>query len=112
MMRYFWLIILSFFVVFSVMFAYQNQDPIAIRFHLDWINISFVFNERPVFIPIFLALAAGILFSTLYFFSHHAQLRLKIQMQSKEILRLKKQILLAREKRSHSQPANHQKKSS
>ncbi len=98
MMRYIWLIFLSFFFVFIVIFAYQNQDPVTLRFQLDWINISFVFSNRPVFIPVFLALAAGIMFSTLYFFSYHAQLRIKIQKQSSEIFRLKKQILLEREK--------------
>ena len=103
MMRYFWLIFLSFFLVASVMFAYQNQDPVSLQFYLDWINIGFFFSERPVFIPIFIALAAGISFSTAYFFSYHARLRLKIQMQNSEILRLKKQILLERAKRQKKQ---------
>ena len=98
MMRYTWLIFLSLFLIFITIFSYQNQELVTLRFQLDWINISFVFSGRPVFIPIFLAMAAGILFSTLYFFSYHAQLRVKIQKQSSEIFRLKKQILLEREK--------------
>ena len=98
MMRYIWLIFLSLFLIFITIFSYQNQELVTLRFQLDWINISFVFSGRPVFIPIFLAMAAGILFSTLYFFSYHAQLRVKIQKQGSEIFRLKKQILLEREK--------------
>lgn len=97
-MRYIWLIFLALFIVIGTIFAYQNQDPVALRFHLTWINLSLGFAARPVFIPIFIALATGMFLAGLYLFGYHTRLRIQVQMQESEIYRLKKMVLLERDK--------------
>lgn len=97
-MRYFSLAFLSLFIILSVIFAYQNDTPVAITFSLDWLYISFNFAKRPVYIPIFVAFAAGMVFATFFLFVTHSYLRLQLKSKKNEIFRLKKLILLEREK--------------
>lgn len=101
-MRYFWLIFLAFFMVVVCIFAYQNQTPVPLRFDLDWINIRLGFAARPVFIPIFLSLAIGMLLAGLYLLGYHTRLRLQVRLQANEIYRLKKLVLLERGKHQKS----------
>ena len=102
-MRYFWLIFLAFFMVGVSIFAYQNQTPVSLRFDLDWINIRVGFSPRPVFIPIFLSLAIGMLLAGLYLLGYHMRLRLQVRLQASEIYRLKKLVLLERGKQQKLQ---------
>lgn len=106
-MRYFWLIFLAFFMVIVSIFAYQNQTPVPLRFDLDWINIRLGFSARPVFIPIFLSLAIGMLLAGLYLLGYHMRLRLQVRLQANEIYRLKKLVLLERGKQQKSKQNSH-----
>ena len=75
-MRYLWLVFFAGFLYLSIVFITQNLDPIVIRFNLDELGLNFRF-ERPIFVPIFVTLALGILFCVAYFFTYHSQLELQ-----------------------------------
>ena len=98
-MRYLWLIFLTIFIGLGAIFVYQNQAQVSVHFRLDWINLSFGLSVIPLFVPILLALVCGILVTTLYLFTYHAYLRIRIRTQNSEIFRLKKLVLLERDKR-------------
>ena len=87
-MRYLSLIFFSGFLVFSVDFAVQNTEIVALHYSLDWLNFSYQ-SERPVFVPVFFSFAFGIIFSVIYFFIYHAFLLKNLRQQKKEIKRLK-----------------------
>ena len=87
-MRYLSLIFFSGFLVFSVDFATQNTEIVALHYSLDWLNFSY-HSERPVFVPVFFSFAFGIIFSVIYFFIYHAFLLKNLRQQKKEIKRLK-----------------------
>lgn len=87
-MRYLSLILLSGFLVFSVDFATQNTEIVALHYSLDWLNFSYQ-SERPVFVPVFFSFAFGIIFSVIYFFIYHAFLLKNLRQQKKEIKQLK-----------------------
>ena len=87
-MRYLSLILFSGFLVFSVDFATQNTEIVALHYSLDWLNFSYQ-SERPVFVPVFFSFAFGIIFSVIYFFIYHAFLLKNLRQQKKEIERLK-----------------------
>ena len=87
-MRYLSLILFSGFLVFSVDFATQNTEIVALHYSLDWLNFSY-HSERPVFVPVFFSFAFGIFFSVIYFFIYHAFLLKNLRQQKKEIERLK-----------------------
>ena len=87
-MRYLSLILLSGFLVFSVDFATQNTEIVALHYSLDWLNLSYQ-SERPVFVPVFFSFAFGIIFSVIYFFIYHAFLLKNLRQQKKEIKQLK-----------------------
>ena len=87
-MRYLSLIFFSGFLVFSVDFATQNTEIVALHYSLDWLNFSYQ-SERPLFVPVFFSLAFGIIFSVIYFFIYHAFLLKNLREQKKEIKRLK-----------------------
>ena len=87
-MRYLSLILFSGFLVFSVDFATQNTEIVALHYSLDWLNFSYQ-SERPVFVPVFFSFAFGIMFSVIYFFIYHAFLLKNLRQQKKEIERLK-----------------------
>ena len=87
-MRYLSLILFSGFLVFSVDFATQNTEIVALHYSLDWLNFSY-HSERPVFVPVFFSFAFGIIFSVIYFFIYHAFLLKNLRQQKKEIKRLK-----------------------
>ena len=87
-MRYLSLILFSGFLVFSVDFATQNTEIVALHYSLDWLNFSYQ-SERPVFVPVFFSFAFGIIFSVIYFFIYHAFLLKNLRQQKKEIKRLK-----------------------
>ena len=87
-MRYLSLIFFSGFLVFSVDFAVQNTEIVALHYSLDWLNFSYQ-SERPVFVPVFFSFAFGIIFSVIYFFIYHAFLLKNLRQQKKEIERLK-----------------------
>ena len=87
-MRYLSLIFFSGFLVFSVDFATQNTEIVALHYSLDWLNFSYQ-SERPVFVPVFFSFAFGILFSVIYFFIYHAFLLKNLRQQKKEIKSLK-----------------------
>ena len=87
-MRYLSLIFFSGFLVFSVDFATQNTEIVALHYSLDWLNFSYQ-SERPVFVPVFFSFAFGIIFSVIYFFIYHAFLLKNLRQQKKEIKRLK-----------------------
>ena len=87
-MRYLSLIFFSGFLVFSVDFATQNTEIVALHYSLDWLNFSYQ-SERPVFVPVFFSFAFGIIFSVIYFFIYHAFLLKNLRQQKKEIKSLK-----------------------
>ena len=93
-MRYLWLVFFAGFLYLSIVFITQNLDPIVIRFNLDELGLNFRF-ERPVFVPIFVTLALGILFCVAYFFTYHSQLRVLHRNQVMEVKRLKRLVLLS-----------------
>ena len=96
-MRYLSLILLSGFLVFSVDFATQNTEIVALHYSLDWLNFSYQ-SERPVFVPVFFTFAFGIIFSVFYFFFYHAVLLRNLRKQKKEIKRLNRLVETEREK--------------
>ncbi len=102
-MRYFWLLFASAFLGFGVLFADQNKDLVTVRFSLEWLNVHLTSGQHPIFISVFAALAFGIFFTTLYFLFYHSYLRIRIKSQESEIYRLKKLVLLEREKNRKTQ---------
>ena len=87
-MRYLSLIFFSGFLVFSVDFATQNTEIVALHYSLDWLNFSY-HSERPVFVPVFFSFAFGIICTVIYFFIYHAFLLKNLRQQKKEIKSLK-----------------------
>ena len=104
-MRYLSLILLSGFLVFSVDFATQNTEIVALHYSLDWLNLSYQ-SERPVFVPVFFSFALGIIFSVIYFFIYHAFLLKNLRQQKKEIKRLKNLVESGREKQGSMDERN------
>ena len=106
-MRYLWLVFFAGFLYLSIVFITQNLDPIVIRFNLDELGLNFQF-ERPIFVPIFVTLALGILFCVAYFFTYHSQLRVLHRNQVMEVKRLKRLVLLERNKNQSLEQRNHE----
>ncbi len=106
-MRYLWLVFLSLFIGIGAIFIYQNQAPVSVQFRLDWINIGIGLSRVPVFIPILLALICGILLSAFYLLGYHTYLRLRNSGQKNEIFRLKKLVLLERNKNEQLRLGHH-----
>ena len=104
-MRYLSLIFFSGFLVFSVDFAVQNTEIVALHYSLDWLNFSYQ-SERPVFVPVFFSFAFGIIFSVIYFFIYHAYLLKKLRQQMKEIKRLKNLVESGRVKQGSMEERN------
>jgi len=97
-MRYLWLIFFLFVIGIGAIFVHQNQEPVAVNFALDWINFDLGLNRTPLFIPILIALAFGMIITTVYLFFYHLYLQLKVRSQSSEIYRLKRLVILERQK--------------
>jgi Tfp pilus assembly protein PilO len=106
-MRYLWLVFFAGFLYLSIVFITQNLDPIVIRFNLDELGLNFRF-ERQIFVPIFVTLALGILFCVAYFFTYHSQLRVLHRNQVMEVKRLKRLVLLERNKNQSLEQRNHE----
>ena len=104
-MRYLSLILFSGFLVFSVDFATQNTEIVALHYSLDWLNFSYQ-SERPVFVPVFFSFAFGIIFSVIYFFIYHAFLLKNLRQQKKEIKRLKSLVDSEQEKHGSMKERN------
>ena len=104
-MRYLSLILFSGFLVFSVDFATQNTEIVALHYSLDWLNFSYQ-SERPVFVPVFFSFAFGIIFSVIYFFIYHAFLLKNLRQQKKEIKRLKNLVESGRVKQGSMEERN------
>ena len=104
-MRYLSLIFFTGFLVFSVDFATQNTEIVAIQYSLDWLNFSYQ-SERPVFVPVFFSFAFGIIFSVIYFFIYHAFLLKNLRQQKKEIKRLKNLVESGRVKQGSMEERN------
>jgi len=104
-MRYLSLIFFSGFLVFSVDFAVQNTEIVALHYSLDWLNFSYQ-SERPVFVPVFFSFAFGIIFSVIYFFIYHAFLLKNLRQQKKEIKRLKNIVESGRLKQGSMEERN------
>jgi len=96
-MRYIWLLFSAVFIYLGAIFISQNFDPVVVQFNLDFIKFQYR-SEAPLFIPIFVTLSLTIFFCVFYFFSYHSQLRITTKSQRKEIGRLKRLVLLEREK--------------
>lgn len=96
-MRYAWMIIFVAFLFFAADFAMKNATPVEVRYHLEWLGVRWS-SEGPLFVPIFLTLGWGILFSVGYFFSYHLHLRNQAGRQSQEVKRLKRLVLVERER--------------
>ena len=96
-MRYLSLILFSGFLVFSVDFATQNTEIVALYYKFSWLNFSFQ-SERPVFVFVFFSFAFGIIFSVFYFFFYHAILQRNLRKQKKEIKRLKHLVAAERDR--------------
>ncbi|MBF0236164.1 MAG: LapA family protein [SAR324 cluster bacterium] len=94
-MRYFGLLFFALFLILCVLFSMNNAEAVKIHFDAGWLG-SYT-SQKPLFVPIFFALALGIIFSVGYFFVYHSRLQLQIRFQEKEIRRLKKLVLLERE---------------
>ena len=104
-MRYLSLIFFSGFLVFSVDFAVQNTEIVALHYSLDWLNFSYQ-SEHPVFVPVFFSFAFGIIFSVIYFFIYHAFLLKSLRQQKKEIKRLKNLVESGRVKQGSIEERN------
>ena len=104
-MRYLSLILFSGFLIFSIDFATQNTELVALHYRLDWLNFSYQ-SERPVFVPVFFSFAFGIMFSVIYFFIHHALLLKILRQQKKEIKRLKNLVESGRVKQGPMEERN------
>ena len=104
-MRYLSLILLSGFLVFSVDFATQNTEIVALHYSLDWLNFSYQ-SELPVFVPVFFYFAFGIIFSVIYFFIYHAFLLKNLRQQKKEIKQLKNLVESGRVKQGSMEERN------
>ena len=104
-MRYLSLIFFSGFLVFSVDFAIQNTEIVALHYSLDWLNFSYQ-SEHPVFVPVFFSFAFGIIFSVIYFFIYHAFLLKNLRQQKKEIKRLKNLVESGRVKQGSMEERN------
>ena len=104
-MRYLWLILFVGFIFFSIDFATQNTAEVTLLYTIDWLNFTFR-STRPVFVPLFFTLAWGILFCVIYFFLYHSVLLGQLRMQSAEIRRLKRLVLLERDKVSNLELRN------
>ena len=96
-MRYLSLILFSVFLVFSVDFATQNTEIVALYYKFSWLNFSYQ-SERPVFVSVFFSFAFGIIFSVFYFFFYHAVLLRNLRKQKREIKRLKHLVAAERDK--------------
>ena len=96
-MRYFSLILFAAILIFSIDFATQNTDNVILNYTLDLINFNFM-TSRPIFVPVFFSFAFGIIFSVFYFFFYHASLLRYQHKQKKEIKRLKRLVVIEREK--------------
>ena len=93
-MRYLWLILFSIFILGCIFFSMHNAELVTLHFEFGPFG---AYNaKRPLFIPIFVSLALGILFCVGYFFVYHSQLILQIKWQAREIKRLKRLVLLER----------------
>ncbi|MBF0288062.1 MAG: hypothetical protein HQM14_09610 [SAR324 cluster bacterium] len=97
-MRYFWLLFACAFLGFGVLFADQNQEMVTIKFSLKWLNFYLTTGKHPFFISFFATLGIGVFLTTSYFFFYHSYLRIRIKSQESEIFRLKKLVLMEREK--------------
>lgn len=106
-MRYLWLVFFAGFLYLSIIFITQNLDPVIIRFSLEELGLSFRF-ERPLFVPIFITLALGILFCVAYFFTYHSHLRVLTRNQMLEVKRLKRLVLMERDKNQTLEQRNHE----
>lgn len=104
-MRYLWLVIFAVFIYMSIIFISQNFDPVMVRFNLDWIGL-YLSSKRPLFVPIFVTLATGILFCVAYFFTYHAKLIMSAKFQASEAKRLKRLALMEKEKRQELEQRN------
>ena len=104
-MRYLSLIFFSGFLVFSVDFAVQNTEIVALHYSLDWLNFSYQ-SEHPVFVSVFFSFAFGIIFSVIYFFIYHAFLLKNLREQKKEIKRLKNLVESERVKQGSMEERN------
>ena len=104
-MRYLSLILFSGFLIFSIDFATQNTELVALHYRLDWLNFSYQ-SERPVFVPVFFSFAFGIMFSVIYFFIYHAFLLKNLRQQKKEIKRLKSIVASEQEKHGSMKERN------
>lgn len=105
-MRYLRLIIAAIFMILCILFAYQNTETVAIHFRIDWINFSISSGTLPIFLPILIAVAFGMIFTTAYFFVVHSILKVQMTSQKSEIFRLKKLVLLEREKQKGGDSKN------
>ena len=104
-MRYLSLILFSGFLIFSIDVATQNTELVAFHYRLDWLNFSYQ-SERPVFVPVFLYFAFGIMFSVIYFFIYHVFLLKNLRQQNKEIKRLKSIVASEQEKHGSMKERN------
>ena len=101
-MRYFWPVIILFFILFSVHFAIQNSEIVVVKYSLAWLNIG-VRTERPLFITLYLTLA----FSVLYFLVYHTKLLARMRKLHSEKDQLKKQLDEEKEKSLKLQKQSH-----
>ena len=106
-MRYLSLFLFSGFLIFSIDFATQNTELVALHYRLDWLNFSY-HSERPVFVPVFFSFAFGIMFSVIYFFIYHAFLLKNLRQQKKEVKRLKSLVNSEQEKQSSMAERNNE----
>lgn len=98
-MRYFWIFVFGLFTYVLVMFTSLNDSPVTLHFKVHGIP-SFITAQAPLFLPIILAFIAGLLVTTVYFFSYHTRIRFQHRTYLREIRRLKKIVLQQRAKAS------------
>jgi uncharacterized integral membrane protein len=99
-MRYLWPLLFVGFILLSIDFATQNTAEVTLLYTIDWLNLTFR-STRPLFVPLFFTLAWGILFCVVYFFLHHSVLLGQLRIQTTETRRLKRLVLLERDKVSN-----------
>ena len=99
-MRYLWPLLFVGFIFLSIDFATQNTAEVTLLYTIDWLNLTFR-STRPLFVSLFFTLAWGILFCVVYFFLHHSVLLGQLRIQTTETRRLKRLVLLERDKVSN-----------
>ena len=104
-MRYLSLLAFVLIIYIVMMFTNLNHDPVLLKLRVH--GLPFTFSAQlPLFLPILLAFLSGVVLTTIYFFAHHTQLRLKSHLKENELRKLKKALRAERHRVEPSTPSS------